>query len=820
MIKPKLGRALLRSALLGLLVASLAVLVDRTELFRAFELRTVDLRFRLRGPRQVKTPIAVVFIGDDSIAAYGRWPWSWDYHALLIDALRRAGARLVLFDILFAEAPSRLDEQLLTGAARKAGNVQFISSFGKIASTGPGATERILSGSGLIEPLPGLRAVAHVGHANSVRDADGGTRRIPVAVRLNGTLYPGAALRAAVDTLGVPWDTVRVSPDGDIEVLPPGRPAVRIPVDAEGLTPVTFAGDLDAFPVSFSYRQVLEADTHPGTAAIDLALLKDRVVIVGVTFAGNADLQPTPFSTAYPMFLVQATLIDNILRGEFPRRLPAWVAFVVCLALGGALGVFTFSFRPIASIALTSLTGGGYAAAVMIAFTRAGWLVPLVAPLTAILAAYVLVTTAQKIEARTERKRVLERLKYLGHLVESAAEAIFSFDPAGNLVSWNGGAVRLCGWAAAEAIGRPWRFLLTADAHKPVEEALATLAAGGETKSFEVFFTARDGRVIPVEIAFSAIRDSAGIVVGTSAIALDLTEKKRMLEVLIQSEKLAEIGRMGSGIVHEIKNPLTSIMMMSDLIVSARDLPPKTLKYADIIQKESQRILRLSQNILSFARPKQSEMKATDVNRVLEDTLGLVEYELKKGKVKEQSQFDSGAPPVMGDGEKLKQVFLNLVVNATHAMPEGGMIEVSTFGAGTAPPLADGGAAWAQAAIGDLPTGPCVTVQIADHGTGIDPAILEKIFEPFFSTKGEGKGTGLGLYISRNIILEHKGRMAVRSASGAGTVFTISLPVAALTTPGTGVAAASVSKNAPTVLEKDTTHEATPPGLRDDEGPL
>ena len=133
MAKRSVGRGLLRSALLGLLVATLAVLVNGTELFRAFELRTVDLRFRLRGSQPVKPPIAVVFIGEDSIAAYGRWPWSWDYHALLIDALQRAGARLVLFDILFAEAPSRLDEQLLAGAARKAGNVQFISSFAKLA---------------------------------------------------------------------------------------------------------------------------------------------------------------------------------------------------------------------------------------------------------------------------------------------------------------------------------------------------------------------------------------------------------------------------------------------------------------------------------------------------------------------------------------------------------------------------------------------------------------------------------------------------------------------------------------------------------------
>ncbi len=390
-----------------------------------------------------------------------------------------------------------------------------------------------------------------------------------------------------------------------------------------------------------------------------------------------------------------------------------------------------------------------------------------------------LVTTSQFIEARAERQRALERLKYLGHLVESAAEAIFSLDPGGKVASWNAGAARVCGWSEGEALGRHWSFLLTPEAKAPIEQALAGLAAGGEVKNREVALAAKDGRAIPVEIAFSVIRDSAGADVGTSAIALDLTEKKRMIDVLIQSEKLAEIGRMGSGIVHEIKNPLTSIMMMSDIIVATEELPEKTRRYAEIIQKEAQRILRLSQNILSFARPKKPEMRATDVNRVLVETLGLVEYEMRKGKVQVRQSLDPAAPPVWGDGEKLKQVFLNLIVNAAHAMPEGGELEVLTSGPGSAlEPWPGGGGKWTSAAVGEPPAGPCIIVRIADHGAGIPSGIIEKIFEPFFSTKGEGKGTGLGLYITRNIVLEHRGRLEVASEVGAGAVFTISLPAA------------------------------------------
>ncbi|HWR97650.1 MAG TPA: CHASE2 domain-containing protein [Candidatus Methanoperedens sp.] len=773
------GRGPLRSACLGLLVAALALLVNGTELFRAFELRTVDLRYRLRGPRTVQSPVGVVFIGDDSVAAYGRWPWSWEYHALLVDALRRAGARLVLFDVLFSEAPSPADAWLLAAAARQAGNVHLISSFtgDGLKTPAAGAGERLLTGSELTEPLPVLRAaVAGIGHANAVRDPDGATRRIPIAVRRGGALYPSAALRASAAALGAREDAIRVTAGGDLELQLHGRPPVLIPVDADGMTPVDFAGGLEAFPVKYSYRQVLEADAHPAAAAVDLGALRDRIVVVGVSFTGNVDLQPTPFSTIYPMFLIQATMIDTILRGEFPRRTPPWFSVAVCLLLGAGLGALTFRVRPLASLGAAALAGGGYAAGAVLAFSHGGWLLPLLAPLSTVLAAYLLVTTVQYIEARAEKQRALERLRYLGHLVESASEAIFSFDPAGRIASWNAGAARVYGWTEAEALGRDWTFLLTPEARPLVEEALAILATGAGGASLETQLLGRDGRAIPVQIAFSTIRNSADAEVGTSAISEDLTEKKHMLEVLIQSEKLAEIGRMGSGIVHEIKNPLTSIMMMSDIIVGTKDLPEKTLRYADIIQKESQRILRLSQNILSFARPQKPEMKATDVNRVLEDTLGLVEYELKKAKVRVRTAFDAGVPPAWGDGEKLKQVFLNLIVNASHALTDGGKLEVSTFGPGGAPPPPPGAAEWSRAAVGEMPPGPSVTVRIADHGTGIPEPILAKIFEPFFSTKGEGKGTGLGLYISRNIVLEHHGLIEVASALGLGTVFTIVLP--------------------------------------------
>ncbi len=401
-----------------------------------------------------------------------------------------------------------------------------------------------------------------------------------------------------------------------------------------------------------------------------------------------------------------------------------------------------------------------------------------VSPFLTIVFVYLSVTTVQYVEARRQKMRYLERMKYLGHLVESSSDAIVSFDPRGVVVSWNEGAYAIYGFREREVLGWEWSFLAVPEEKERLDTLLRRTLEGEEVESQEMAFVKSDGSRIPVEASFSQIRDSQGKVVGLSLISQNLSEKKRMIEMLVHSEKLAEVGRMGSGIVHEIKNPLTSIMMMSSVLMADKSLPPKAVKYADIIEKESQRILRLSKNILTFARPQKSEIANADINRVLEETLELVEYEMRKAKVRVVRHFDDATPPAWGDHEMLKQVFLNIITNAGHAMDGGGELVIET--ASTLPPAipaaAPGGSGWSWSTVGEVEPGPTVAIRIRDNGPGMPPELLEKIFEPFFSTKGEGKGTGLGLYISRNIIVEHKGRIDVRSCVGEGTIFTIVLP--------------------------------------------
>jgi PAS domain S-box-containing protein len=771
-------RGWVRSIAIGFGISLLTVGLLRAELFRQFELRTVDARFRLAGTRPVESPLAIVFIGDDSIEEFGRWPWSWDHHALLIDVLNRAGAKVILFDIFFAESPDRGQEQFLGAMAGAAGNVHFCSFFNGFSPSEEESGPLFLRGLELTGPVPGLLgSAAGIGHCNALPDSDGNTRRVPLLVRHGDELFPAAALRVAGDYLGFSIDEVGFPSERAISVTTREGTPRTIPVDGEGQTMVNFNGGLDAFP-AFSYRQVLQADRYPEKAPIDLGVFRGRIVLVGVTFTGNTDLRPTPFSSAYPMIGIQATLIDNILTGEFVRRPSRAATLAVWLLLGGLAGGLAFSFRPLVSMIITLLAGSAFLVGTLQAFTVWRVQLELVGPLTAVVLTYLAVTTLQYVEVRKQKMRYLERMKYLGHLVESSSEAIVSFDASRAVASWNHGAQEIFGYNEKEVRNRAWSFLAAPGEEKSLETPLLRTLQGEVVGHQELRLLRSDGAAIPVAAAFSPIRDSKGALVGISLIAQDLSEKKKMIEILVQSEKLAEIGRMGSGIVHEIKNPLTSIMMMSSILTSDKELPPKALKYADIIEKESQRILRLSRNILAFARPRTAEMKAVDLNGILEETLELVEYELKKAKVHVNRELDGSMPRVRGDREKLKQVFLNIITNACHAMKEGGEIFVRTVPpAGMAALRERGPEGWHRCEEGETEPGELGAVQIEDRGSGMSPDVLKKIFEPFFSTKAEGTGTGLGLYISRNIIMEHRGRMAVRSREGEGTVFTIFLPL-------------------------------------------
>lgn len=234
---------------------------------------------------------------------------------------------------------------------------------------------------------------------------------------------------------------------------------------------------------------------------------------------------------------------------------------------------------------------------------------------------------------------------------------------------------------------------------------------------------------------------------------------------LVQSEKMAALGRLAGGVAHELKNPLTGIIGSAELIIRRLQKDKKDdcggcLNTFETVKKEGLRCQGLARNLLQFSRKKKGEMKPLDINKVIEDTLAVIGHYLNQpgSSIDIVKNLAPEAPPVFGDPDQLEQVIMNLVINSRDAMPRGGTITITTKGH-------DGK----------------LLVSVRDTGTGIPEEVQSKIFEPLFTTKEEGKGTGLGLSISRDIIITHGGKISFESTCGAGTTFTIELPAAETT---------------------------------------
>ncbi|MBI3202550.1 MAG: two-component sensor histidine kinase [Myxococcales bacterium] len=237
---------------------------------------------------------------------------------------------------------------------------------------------------------------------------------------------------------------------------------------------------------------------------------------------------------------------------------------------------------------------------------------------------------------------------------------------------------------------------------------------------------------------------------------------KRLQAQVIQTEKLASLGQIVAGVVHELNNPLTSIVAYADYLkrrLEAREDSIDDVERARRIGEAAQRILRFSRDLVAYARPSADVPAPVEVHEVIDKALVFCEHELGKAGVHVERRWHPNLPSVLGIGGQLAQVFVNLFTNASHAMVgRGGALVVTTA---------------------FDPSAGRVTITVDDDGTGIDPADLTQIFEPFFTTKTEGRGTGLGLSIVRDIVAAHGGKVSATSTVGVGTTFVVDLPAAA-----------------------------------------
>ncbi len=366
------------------------------------------------------------------------------------------------------------------------------------------------------------------------------------------------------------------------------------------------------------------------------------------------------------------------------------------------------------------------------------------------------------------RRRLLEESEHARNVIQSITNGIIGVDPEERIRTWNRAMADRYGIQQSEVMGRKlfdaFPALESEGLRAEVDRLLTNQAREFDLRYFE-HETLRRGRVV-LNIRGSALRGATDEVAGAVLAIEDVTDRVALSQEVQQAEKLAVVGQLAAGIAHQIGTPLNVISGSAEYLMMEWGAEKPRPQELEIIIAQTDRITKLIQQLLNFARPARMELRPLDLSELLREVLGLTEHQIAKGQISVETDLQANLPPTVGDANQLEQALLNIVINAWHAMPEGGRL---TLGTRLVP------AGERHRRVG-RPATAGVEAIIADTGTGIAPEHMPRIFDPFFSTKGVGKGTGLGLAISRRIVEDHHGSIEVASEVGHGTTFTIWLP--------------------------------------------
>jgi two-component system NtrC family sensor kinase len=351
----------------------------------------------------------------------------------------------------------------------------------------------------------------------------------------------------------------------------------------------------------------------------------------------------------------------------------------------------------------------------------------------------------------------------MNKIVQSSPDSITATDMKGNILIYNQAAEETLGYKASEVIGKMNISKIYPEGlARKVMQMLRSEEYGGvgRLNSYPMVYVRRDGEVVEGNLSAAIIYDANGKEIASVGSFVDLTDRLKMeralrdtQEQLLQSEKLAAMGRLTSQIAHELNNPLYGIMNTLELLKTEIAPDNKRRKILEMALSETIRLSDLLRKMLSFSKPDQEERHPVDINSVLDEILLLHEKQLKENDINIKSKFAKDIGLVNASKNQLRQVFLNMVANARDAMPNGGTFTVTTCEDSNK-----------------------VFVEINDTGIGIRKENIDRIFDSFFTTKGEVKGVGLGLSVCYGFIKDHGGDIEVESQEGVGTTFTITLP--------------------------------------------
>jgi PAS domain S-box-containing protein len=347
---------------------------------------------------------------------------------------------------------------------------------------------------------------------------------------------------------------------------------------------------------------------------------------------------------------------------------------------------------------------------------------------------------------------------------ENATDGIYISDLKGTFLYGNKRAEKIIGYKRQELIGKSFLKLnLLPTKHlAKAAKLLALNAMGKPTGPDEFALRRKNGSRIWVEITTTAVNKGRGVAV--IGLVRDITERKRaeekekqLQQQLNLSSRLASIGQLAAGVAHEINNPLTGILGFSERLLRKCDEEART----DLtrIHSEAKRAANTVQNLLTFARQREPKKEYSDINDILQKALELRAYELKTSNIEVVADLAPGPPKIMVDFYQIEEVFLNIILNAEQAM-----VKVKKRG---------------NLSIRTQQTRGYIRISFANDGPGIPAEHLDKLFDPFFTTRRESGGTGLGLSVCHGIVTEHGGRIYIRSKPGKGIIFLVELPITA-----------------------------------------
>jgi len=380
----------------------------------------------------------------------------------------------------------------------------------------------------------------------------------------------------------------------------------------------------------------------------------------------------------------------------------------------------------------------------------------------------------------SERKKIEQSIKdseeNLRSTLNSIGEGVIAADTNGKITRMNPTAEKITGVYFEEAAGKKLCDIVTAvDENGKVlkKDLVEIIMSVGENIIISECrgVVSKKGAIIQTSCSGAPIRDFGKNITGAVLVIRDISEELKLHRQLQQSRKLEAIGQLAGGIAHDFNNMLSGIMGSAELIANFHSEDPKVVKYSKIITDAAARAGSLTSKLLAFARKSSIVSSRVDIHILVKDAVSLLKRSVDK-KIVIKTEFNAQRSIVEGDSSQLENIFLNLGINSSHAMPDGGELVFSSR-------IVEFDEKYCMLSPFELTAGKYIEIEVRDTGTGIEHEHLEKIFDPYFTTKENGRGTGLGLAAVYGVVQQHKGSVSVYSEKGKGTVFHINLPLAA-----------------------------------------